>query len=352
LALSRHGHHDLSVDLALSENKPSWGYIVSSGAGTLTESWNFDPLVYGASKNHAYLGTISDWYYRVLGGINPDPDHPGFEHIVFKPVFSDRLDYVNVEYESVRGNISSYWIKENGVINHEIETPANTSTSYHIPEGFTLQSIAGSGEINPSYDHDEKILGLTNGYYNIKLKKEPIERGLNILFDGEDIEYLNFEKYTQDEVISINLTEQSRTPVRFKLLNNHPFFDMQNDRIIGKKPFANDTIIQLHTRAISELDSIDEFLEIRIRSEAQTTFDYPFLYPNPVGNDLNVLFEGSLPFILRYNIVGIDGQTYQIGLTRTTSNGFEIDTSQLPKGIYFLMFEADGEVLFTRFIKE
>ena len=38
------------------------------------------------SFNHYAYGAVADWMYGAAAGINSDPDRPGFEHIIFRPV--------------------------------------------------------------------------------------------------------------------------------------------------------------------------------------------------------------------------------------------------------------------------
>ena len=33
------------------------------------------------SQDHHMMGSVDAWFYEALGGINVDPDHPGYRHI-------------------------------------------------------------------------------------------------------------------------------------------------------------------------------------------------------------------------------------------------------------------------------
>lgn len=39
------------------------------------------------SDNHMMFGEIGGWFYKGLGGIFPDPEQPGFKHIILRPNF-------------------------------------------------------------------------------------------------------------------------------------------------------------------------------------------------------------------------------------------------------------------------
>ena len=58
------------------------------------------------------FGSVTEWFYRWLAGIQPDPDFPGFERFTLSPFVPENLDFVNCNYVSPRGNIISNWKKE------------------------------------------------------------------------------------------------------------------------------------------------------------------------------------------------------------------------------------------------
>ena len=81
------GRADLAYTIATQKTYPSWGYMVEKGATTIWELWNgdtADPAM--NSGNHVMLvGDLVIWLYENLAGIKPDPEQPGFKHIIMKP---------------------------------------------------------------------------------------------------------------------------------------------------------------------------------------------------------------------------------------------------------------------------
>ena len=53
------------------------------------------------------FGVVTEWYYRWLGGIRPDPKHPGFKEFILNPSTPEGLDHVNSTYNSPFGKIIS-----------------------------------------------------------------------------------------------------------------------------------------------------------------------------------------------------------------------------------------------------
>ena len=85
--LSDNGRTDLAYTIATQKTYPSWGYMVEKGATTIWELWNgdtADPAM--NSGNHVMLvGDLGIWLYEYVAGIKPDPEQPGFKHIIMRP---------------------------------------------------------------------------------------------------------------------------------------------------------------------------------------------------------------------------------------------------------------------------
>ena len=57
--------------------------MLDRGATTLWEHWEFSDNTY--SHNHPMFGSVSEWFFSWLAGIQPDPDAVGYDRIVFRP---------------------------------------------------------------------------------------------------------------------------------------------------------------------------------------------------------------------------------------------------------------------------
>ncbi|MDD4174721.1 MAG: family 78 glycoside hydrolase catalytic domain [Kiritimatiellae bacterium] len=133
--LTAGGRADLSYNFATHTTYPSWGYMIEKGATTVWELWNgdtADPAM--NSGNHVMLvGDLVIWFYETLAGIAPDPAQPGFKHIVMRPQPVGDLAFVKASHRSPYGLIRSEWSREDGAFDWEIEIPANTAATVHIP---------------------------------------------------------------------------------------------------------------------------------------------------------------------------------------------------------------------------
>ena len=132
-ALTKHGHGDLALKIATQETYPSWGYMLANGATTLWERWENLTGPGMNSHNHPMMGSVSSWFHKYLGGINPDPDMPGFKRIIIRPYLLGDLRWARAEYKSHYGLIRSFWSRDNGNLTLKFTIPANTTARLYIP---------------------------------------------------------------------------------------------------------------------------------------------------------------------------------------------------------------------------
>jgi alpha-L-rhamnosidase len=128
-ALLDAGRDDLIYEMATKEDYPSWGDMLRRGATTLWESWEGDISLLHSSYLHLGL-----WFVEGLGGIQPDPQHPGFQSFVIRPgVLPGRLDWVKARYESPYGPIASQWKIAGGKLHLTVQVPPNTTARFLLP---------------------------------------------------------------------------------------------------------------------------------------------------------------------------------------------------------------------------
>lgn len=137
-ALSDNGYAETAYDLLLRREYPSWLYPISKGATTVWEHWDGikpDGTMWSTdmnSFNHYAYGAVADWMYGAAAGINSDPDRPGFEHIIFRPVTDERLNFVRASIDTRRGTVASEWRRENGRIKYIFTVPEGCDASVII----------------------------------------------------------------------------------------------------------------------------------------------------------------------------------------------------------------------------
>ena len=117
--LSDNGMDDLAMNLLVNEDYPGWLYCVKLGATTIWERWNsLDENGHFSSTgmnslNHYANGSIIEWMYRHVAGINPILTKPGFREIKLIPMPGDALKKAAASFDSPVGIYKSAWeIKE------------------------------------------------------------------------------------------------------------------------------------------------------------------------------------------------------------------------------------------------
>lgn len=139
LELSRRGHNHEAYRLALNRRMPSWGYAIEHGATTIWERW--DGYVEGRgfqdpgmnSFSHYAIGSVGEWLYTVVLGINPDPAAPGFERVIIRPRPGPGVSWARGAHDSIRGRIAVEWRVEGQRFALAISVPPNVQATVYVP---------------------------------------------------------------------------------------------------------------------------------------------------------------------------------------------------------------------------
>jgi len=130
-------------DIVNSTTYPGWGFMVDNGATTIWETWKESDNTF--SNCHPMFGTVTEWYYRWLGGIKPIAEKPGFKEFILAPSTPEGLEFVNCTYQSPFGNIVSNWkVDRNGIFHYELEIPkgsmANVSLALEESQKISIEN--------------------------------------------------------------------------------------------------------------------------------------------------------------------------------------------------------------------
>jgi alpha-L-rhamnosidase len=129
--LSDIGAPERAYDLLLCDTYPSWGFSIRHGATTIWERWdgwtpdNGFQSVNMNSFNHYAYGSIGEWLYSRVAGIDWAEDDPGFATVLMRPQFDQRLGFVEASYDAPIGRIESAWRTEGTQVTWSIAVPAN-----------------------------------------------------------------------------------------------------------------------------------------------------------------------------------------------------------------------------------
>ncbi len=166
-ALTDAGRADIVYDLLNQRDFPSLGYWVEQGANTLWQDWDGS-----MSLNHIMFGTVSEWFFKAVAGINVDPEQPGFKNVIIKPVALDELDWANGEHTSPYGTIKSSWTKNEGQLQLKLTIPANTTATVYLPTSNHALVKEGTDNVSNAegvqfvkYENGKAVYKLVSGNY-------------------------------------------------------------------------------------------------------------------------------------------------------------------------------------------
>jgi len=167
---------------------PGYGFMLANDAVSLWEHWA--NLWERDSFNHAWLGSVSVFFRRVIGGIGPSYNSYGFNSIRIRPVppllgstntlpqnpgqlplnssETGNMVWANTTYDSIRGLVSTAWTLTYGdttstaIMNLTIQVPPNVITTVELPltapvqnmeSTLTPQPTACTWANDPEYDN-------------------------------------------------------------------------------------------------------------------------------------------------------------------------------------------------------
>lgn len=139
--LTQMGYLNVAYRLLLNDTFPSWGYSIKHGATTIWERWDGWTAEKGFqdpgmnSFNHYALGSVGEWLYSTVAGIDLDPEVPGYKRFVLRPLPGGGLTYARATLNSLHGRIVSDWKIENGIFHYRCTIPANTVATVYLPTG-------------------------------------------------------------------------------------------------------------------------------------------------------------------------------------------------------------------------
>lgn len=171
LELSRNGCHAEANRLLNLRTVPSWGYMIDNGATTLWERW--DGYVKGRgfqkpsmnSFNHWAFGSVGEWIWRTLAGLNPDEKAAGYRHVVIRPRPDRATATVTAGYDSIRGRfeIVSEW--QDDAYHLSVLIPPNATATVYVPSS-DMDSVCTDGVKPVRVEEGAAVFEVPSGRYD------------------------------------------------------------------------------------------------------------------------------------------------------------------------------------------
>jgi alpha-L-rhamnosidase len=147
-SLTDAGYIDVAYDVLLQQTCPSWLYQVVAGATTIWERWDalrpdgsvpLDDLAGGSgnsmvSFNHYAYGAVADWLHSTVAGLRPDPDDPGYHHILVEPRPGGGITRAGATLLTRYGHAGVSWRYDGTELVVEVTVPPNASATVTLPD--------------------------------------------------------------------------------------------------------------------------------------------------------------------------------------------------------------------------
>ncbi|GLY16547.1 alpha-L-rhamnosidase [Kineosporia sp. NBRC 101677] len=138
--LTEHGHADVAYALLHQDEYPSWGYSIRNGATTIWERWDgwtehagFQSASMN-SFNHYSLGSIGDWLFGRVAGIDQTPASTAYSELLLRPTPGGRLTWAKGSQETARGRVACGWsLDQAGTVTVTASVPPGSTAVLQMP---------------------------------------------------------------------------------------------------------------------------------------------------------------------------------------------------------------------------
>jgi len=127
---------------------------------------------------HYAFGSVGEWIFRSVIGINPDEADPGWGHIVIWPYPGGGLSWAEGQIDSIRGLVACRWQREapEGPLTVEVQIPPGTRATVAIPAGEQQKVLEGDRPAEEAEgvrwlrrQADRELYRVVSGHYRFRV---------------------------------------------------------------------------------------------------------------------------------------------------------------------------------------
>lgn len=151
--LADNGAVDYAHKLLLNETYPSWGFSIRQGATTIWERWDgwtpekgFQSANMNSFNHYAY-GSVGEWIYARIAGIDWDASAPAFRQVRLRPLFDRRIGHATGRYDGPTGRIASAWEIDGGTVRWTVELPPNVTGAVELLQAPDCIEVRGAAAV-------------------------------------------------------------------------------------------------------------------------------------------------------------------------------------------------------------
>jgi alpha-L-rhamnosidase len=142
--LTEFGQADLAYKVATNPTAPGWGqWFLQCGATTMWEAWEDASCNSARSRDHAFMGTVDDWLFDGVAGIQPTS--PGFRTVAIDPSPVGDVTSASGYETTPLGRVSADWTRSGTSLSLKVQVPVGSQASVCVPAA-NAQSVTESGD--------------------------------------------------------------------------------------------------------------------------------------------------------------------------------------------------------------
>ena len=145
--LTDYGYGNLAYLVATNPTAPGWGqWFQQCGATTMWEAWEDTSCDSARSRDHAFMGTIDDWFYSNVAGIQSTS--PGFRTLSIDPSPVQGLTSASGYETTPLGRVRSSWTKNGSSFALTTQVPVGAQASVCVPAASAATVTEGGNPIS------------------------------------------------------------------------------------------------------------------------------------------------------------------------------------------------------------
>jgi len=162
--LTEAGYGDLAYKVATNPAYPGWAHwFEQCGTTTMWEAWECDTA---RSHDHAFMGTIDDWFFTDLAGIQPTG--PAFRTIRIKPYPVGDLSSAAASQTTPLGQVSSSWKRSGKEFGLTAEIPVGATAQVLVPAADRAAVRTAGGATFTGMQDGYAVFSVGSGRYTFE----------------------------------------------------------------------------------------------------------------------------------------------------------------------------------------
>jgi alpha-L-rhamnosidase len=102
------------------------------------------------SFNHYSLGSIGNWLYGHVAGIDQQPGSVAYGELLLRPTVGGRLTWATARQQSPRGEVECGWSLADGELRVDVAVPPGVTALLHLPAAEPEHAREGGHDLGES----------------------------------------------------------------------------------------------------------------------------------------------------------------------------------------------------------